>query len=66
MVDTPLVAGFSENITEEERKRDIDFYPLKRYGKPEDIAGGVVYLLSEAASWVTGQAICIDGGITAY
>ncbi len=66
MVDTPLVEGFSQNITEEERQRDIDFYPLKRYGKPEDIAGGVVYLLSEAASWVTGQAICIDGGITAY
>lgn len=66
MVETPLVAGFSENITEEEKQKDIDFYPLKRYGKPEDIAGGVVYLLSDAASWVTGQAICIDGGITAY
>lgn len=66
MVETPLVQGFSQNITEEEKQRDIDFYPLKRYGKPEDIAGGVVYLLSEAASWVTGQAICIDGGITAY
>lgn len=66
MVDTPLVQGFSENITEEEKQKDINFYPLKRYGKPEDIAGGVVYLLSEAASWVTGQAICIDGGITAY
>lgn len=66
MVATPLVEGFSENITQEDIQKDMDFYPLKRYGKPEDIAGGVVYLLSDAASWVTGQAICIDGGITAY
>ena len=66
MVVTPLVEGFSENITQEDIQKDMDFYPLKRYGKPEDIAGGVVYLLSDAASWVTGQAICIDGGITAY
>ena len=66
MVVTPLVEGFAKNITQEEIQKDMDFYPLKRYGKPEDIAGGVVYLLSDAASWVTGQAICIDGGITAY
>ena len=66
MVVTPLVEGFSENITQEDIQKDMDFYPLKRYGKPEDIAGGVVYLLSDTASWVTGQAICIDGGITAY
>lgn len=66
MVETPLVKGFSENITQESIQKDMDFYPLKRYGKPEDIAGGAVYLLSDASSWVTGQSICIDGGITAY
>lgn len=66
MVETALVKKFSENITEEEMKKDLALYPLKRYGQPEDIAGGVVYLLSDAASWVTGQALCIDGGITAY
>ena len=46
---------------EEDRKR----YPLGRYGEPVDIAQGVVYLLSDASSWVTGQSIVIDGGITA-
>lgn len=66
MVETPLVDGFSHVLTEEEKQKDIDSYPLKRYGKPVDIAGGAVYLLSEASSWVTGQAICIDGGITAF
>lgn len=66
MVETALVKKFSENITAEDMQKDLALYPLKRYGQPEDIAGGVVYLLSDAASWVTGQALCIDGGITAY
>lgn len=37
-------------------------YPLKRYGKPEDIANLVVYLLSDASSWMTGSSIDITGG----
>lgn len=37
-------------------------YPLKRLGKPEDIAYGAVYLLSDASSWVTGTNLVIDGG----
>ena len=45
-------------------KDDMDKYPLKRYGKPEDIAYASIYLLSEASSWVTGQSIVIDGGVT--
>lgn len=60
MVDTPLIHNGS--ITEEQLKADEDTYPLKRYGKPEDIAYMIVYLLSDAASWVTGQNFIIDGG----
>lgn len=37
-------------------------YPLKRYGKPEDIANLAVYLLSDASSWMTGSCIDITGG----
>ena len=40
----------------------IDRYPLKRFGTPEDIAYGAVYLLSDASSWVTGTNLVIDGG----
>ena len=40
----------------------MERYPLKRYGTPEDIAYGCIYLLSDAASWVTGTNIVIDGG----
>lgn len=40
----------------------IDSYPMKRYGTPEDIAYGAIYLLSDASSWVTGTNLVIDGG----
>ena len=38
--------------------------PLRRVGNPEDIAGAAVFLASPASSWMTGQTIVIDGGIT--
>lgn len=40
----------------------VDSYPMKRYGTPEDIAYGAIYLLSNASSWVTGTNLVIDGG----
>ena len=48
-----------EQLAEEEKR-----YPLGRFGQPEDIAFATVYLLSNAASWTTGAAMTIDGGIT--
>ena len=62
MVETPLI--HSGAISEEQHKADMEKYPLKRYGMPKDIAHGIVYLLSDASSWVTGHALVIDGGIT--
>jgi len=51
-------------ITEEQLKEDMKKYPLKRYGKPEEIAYAVIYLLSDASQWVTGSNLVIDGGYT--
>ena len=62
MVDTPLI--HRGEITEEQMKANAAQYPLKRYGRPNDIAHGIIYLLSDAASWVTGQSLIIDGGVT--
>jgi NAD(P)-dependent dehydrogenase (short-subunit alcohol dehydrogenase family) len=39
-------------------------YPLKRLGVPDDIADAVAFLLSDQASWITGQTLVLDGGIT--
>jgi len=51
-------------ITEEQLQQNMAKYPLKRYGKPEEVAYAVVYLLSGASSWVTGSNLLIDGGYT--
>ncbi len=39
-------------------------HPLKRHGNPKDIANSVVHLLSDSSSWVTGQTLGVDGGIS--
>ena len=62
MIQTPLLDN--SVISEEQFKEDMSTYPLKRYGKPEEVAYGVVYLLSDATVWVTGTELYIDGGVT--
>ncbi|MBI1647722.1 SDR family oxidoreductase [Capnocytophaga sp. 051621] len=62
MVETNIVSG--GEVTQEQMEADKQKYPLKRYGKPEEVAYAVVYLLSEASSWVTGSNLLIDGGYT--
>lgn len=59
MVWTDLaLTGVSRGQLEEAEQR----YPLKRYGKPEDIAYLAVYMLSDVSSWMTGSCVDITGG----
>lgn len=60
MVWTDLI--FKGGLTEDELKSDEKQYPLKRYGKPKDIANLAAYLLSDASTWMTGSNIKITGG----
>lgn len=62
MVHTKLIENGT--ISEEQRELDIEKYPLKRYGETIDVALGIIYLLSDASSWVTGHSLVIDGGLT--
>ena len=40
----------------------VNRLPLKRFGKPEDLVGMCLFLLSDEASWITGQIFNVDGG----
>lgn len=62
MINTAILD--SGVISDEQLKEDAQKYPLKRYGKPEEVAYGVIYLLSDASSWTTGSNLLIDGGYT--
>ena len=62
MTDTPLI--HNGDFTEEQLRADMDRYPLGRYGRPEEIAYGAIYLLSDASSFTTGAQLVIDGGFT--
>jgi NAD(P)-dependent dehydrogenase (short-subunit alcohol dehydrogenase family) len=62
MIDTKLINNLL--YSSEDRERDIALYPMKRYGRPQEVAFGIIYLLSDASSWITGHALVIDGGKT--
>lgn len=51
-------------VTEEQLVEDAKKYPLGRYGEPKEVAYAIIYLLSDASSFVTGTNLVIDGGFT--
>jgi NAD(P)-dependent dehydrogenase (short-subunit alcohol dehydrogenase family) len=55
---------FAEALYEGREEKVAAAYPMKRLGVPEDVAGAVSFLLSKEASWVTGQTLVVDGGVT--
>lgn len=56
--------GLFYKLTPEVKEKMAKAYPLRRLGTAEDIANAVVFLASDAASWITGQALSVDGGYT--
>ncbi|HEY2838559.1 MAG TPA: 3-oxoacyl-[acyl-carrier-protein] reductase, partial [Pirellulales bacterium] len=60
-IETEMTAALGDSILEEVQTR----IPVKRLGKPEEIVGAVLYLCSTPASYITGQVLTVDGGLTA-
>ena len=64
IIDTPMIARYTGD-TEAGRARIIAQEPVGRMGRPEEIAGTVLWLCSDAGGFVTGHAMVVDGGQTA-
>lgn len=58
-IDTDMTSGFND----EARKKLLDTIPAGRVGTPDDIAAAVLFLASDAAGYITGHVLCVDGGL---
>src|SRR5713226_3426080 len=64
-IETPILerTGLSKEAIEEFAKDVLSKVPMKRFGKPEEVAGAVAFLASSDASYITGVEINVDGGM---
>ena len=60
-IETDMSAGVPPPI----KQQHLDHILLKRFGRPEEVASVVTFLASEGAAYIMGQAIVVDGGLTA-
>jgi meso-butanediol dehydrogenase / (S,S)-butanediol dehydrogenase / diacetyl reductase len=68
IIETELVSGLFKDSPEGQKARAarIATLPAGRFGKPEDVAELAVFLASDESSWITGTALPVDGGLSAY
>lgn len=64
MTETPQTASVFADP--EILKRALKFYPLGRFGKPDDAAAAILFLASKEASWITGQTLGVNGGYAMF
>lgn len=57
-IETPMTAAVPEKL----RVRAIEANPLKRGGKPDEVAAAALFLASDESAYITGQVLCVDGG----
>ena len=64
MVKTPIFDEAEKAVSKEMMDKHGEHYPLG-FGEPEDVANAILFLLSNAAKWITGTELVMDGGLTA-
>lgn len=64
-VDTPMVQNTMAKLDERGRKALVKANPMKRLGKPDEIAGAMAWMCSDESSFMTGQTMVLDGGMLA-
>jgi len=62
---TAMTADVLAEISEQERQRILDAYPLGRIGQAEDVARAALFLASDESAWITGVVLPVDGGLSA-
>lgn len=62
LTETELSKSLLDSDTKKEKSKSR--HPMKRYGTPQDIANAIHYFLSDESSWVTGQILGVDGGLS--
>ncbi len=58
-----ITTDMTADIPETRRVKQLASIPMARFGTPEEVAGAVRFLASDAAAWITGQTLCVDGGL---
>lgn len=59
-----VITEMTAKLNDDQKKALLEIIPLKRGSQPEEVAGIVAFLASEKANYITGQVICVDGGMT--
>jgi len=58
-----IATDMTSDIPETRRAKQLAAIPLGRFGNPDEVAGAVRFLASDDAAWITGQTLCVDGGL---
>lgn len=64
-VDTPMVDSIMQDMNQKQKKALINFNPMKRLGKPEEVSTTIAWMCNDESTFMTGHSVVLDGGLTA-